>query len=240
MYKLSDIKGFEGLYKIDTDGNVYSRYSNGNKLNPLNHSGGYPYVNLYKNGNAKRYYVHRLVAMTFLKNENLLEQVNHIDGNKKNNNLSNLEWVTSKENCRHAIENGLTSNEKVVSKYSLCGKLLETYKSLRDASLKTSLSYSSIRAAAQGKSKSCGGFLWKYGMETAVDGEGITGIINNKKPVVQKTKDGQVISLFSSIREASNCTGIKYSAISKCVTGVNNTSGGYRWEYALDITKEDE
>lgn len=69
----------------------------------------YGYVELWKNNKGKKIRIHRLVAETFIPNVYNKEQVNHIDGNKKNNCVSNLEWVTPKENIRHAIENNLSS-----------------------------------------------------------------------------------------------------------------------------------
>ena len=68
---------------------------------------GYLSVDLYSDGKRKTKRVHRLVAETFLPNPDNKPEVNHIDGNKHNNDVSNLEWVNSKENCRHAWDNGL-------------------------------------------------------------------------------------------------------------------------------------
>ena len=68
---------------------------------------GYAYVNLCAGNIRKKYYVHRLVATTFLANLDDKPQVNHIDGNKLNNNVDNLEWVTAKENKAHALKTGL-------------------------------------------------------------------------------------------------------------------------------------
>ena len=56
----------------------------------------------------KNFYAHRLVAKHFILNDKLLKEVNHIDGNKQNNNYSNLEWCTTQENTKHAINNGLS------------------------------------------------------------------------------------------------------------------------------------
>lgn len=68
---------------------------------------GYFTVDLYENGKRSTERVHRLVAEAFVPNPYNKPEVNHKDGNKHNNNASNLEWVTCKENCRHAWDNGL-------------------------------------------------------------------------------------------------------------------------------------
>lgn len=108
-----DVKGYEGLYRLNNNGEVFSVdryivYSSGVKAL---HKGrrlktdslrGYERVVLSKGGKAKRFQLHRLVAMNFIENPNNKEQVNHIDGNKKNNRLSNLEWCTAQENEIHS------------------------------------------------------------------------------------------------------------------------------------------
>lgn len=113
-----DIKGFEGLYQVSNLGNVRSvdrivRQSNctrvmkGKLLSPAISGGHYYTVVLSNKDNRKSYTVHRLVAENFIKNDDKSNVVNHIDGNKLNNNVSNLEFITHKENMKHAIELGL-------------------------------------------------------------------------------------------------------------------------------------
>ena len=101
------VKGFEN-YLVSSLGNV--KTING-KLKKVvyDSKNDYGYVELWKNNKVKKFRIHRLVAETFIPNTLGKEQVNHIDGDKKNNCVSNLEWVTPKENIRHAIENDLSS-----------------------------------------------------------------------------------------------------------------------------------
>lgn len=78
---------------------------------------GYLTIDLYSNGKRSTKRVHRLVAEEFVPNPDNKPEVNHIDGNKHNNNASNLEWVSKQENCRHAWDNGL-----VKPSYGMLGK----------------------------------------------------------------------------------------------------------------------
>ena len=109
--KWKDIEGYEGLYQVSNLGRVKSlkrviRRKDGNNitysekiLSPRDNGKGYKKVCLNKNGISKNYAIHRLVLETFEPNHDICKkEVNHIDENKHNNYLLNLEWVTSKEN----------------------------------------------------------------------------------------------------------------------------------------------
>lgn len=118
-----DIKGYEGLYQVSNIGRIKSLYGwNGKNhikreriLNPYKRKDKrttYPrsVIKLVKGDIKKEYKVHRLVAEAFISNPEKKTQVNHIDGNPLNNNASNLEWTTDRENKIHAIENNLKIN----------------------------------------------------------------------------------------------------------------------------------
>lgn len=111
-YRIKDIEGYEGRYAVTDDGRVWSYFAN-KWLKPMVEHTGYMRVCLYSGETPKDYVgkkVHRLVAEAFLgKHDNL--EVNHIDGCKSNNALSNLEWLTSSDNKRHAWEIGLRGGE---------------------------------------------------------------------------------------------------------------------------------
>ena len=113
------IPSYIGNYVMDLEGNIYSlerriRNSLGRVyiyppklIKPIVHSTGYNVVRLYKNGNAKTFRYHRLVAEVLLDNPDNKEFVNHKDGDKRNNSPHNLEWVTPRENYLHAVDIGL-------------------------------------------------------------------------------------------------------------------------------------
>ena len=103
-----EIEGYDGEYKISNKGQVASlKRNNYYILSPGRDSQGYYTVALSKNGNTKSYLLHVLLAKTFIPNPENKPVVNHKDGNKINNNLDNLEWVTYKENNVHAYAIGL-------------------------------------------------------------------------------------------------------------------------------------
>ena len=106
MENWKDIKGYEGLYQISNEGRVRSLIGKEKILKPLN-TIGYFFVRLSKDKIIKNYYIHRLIATHFLDNPDNKPQVNHINGIKTDNRLSNLEWNTRSENMKHADDTGL-------------------------------------------------------------------------------------------------------------------------------------
>ena len=103
-----DLYGFEDYYKISSNGNMFSKRANRElKLNYKKN--GYVYCETNVQSEVKTHRVHRLVAKTFLDNRENKPYVNHKDGNKSNNIVENLEWVTGTENNKHAIKTGLVN-----------------------------------------------------------------------------------------------------------------------------------
>jgi hypothetical protein len=108
---MKDIPEYEGLYAVTEDGLVwtYPNYiHNGRFLKSSITKCGYEQVVLSKNGKTKHFYVHRLVAQVYLLQEENRNFVNHKNGIKTDNKVSNLEWVTPSENKQHAFKTGLT------------------------------------------------------------------------------------------------------------------------------------
>lgn len=105
---MQPIANFEDKYDIFPDGRIFNK-GNYEWCNPSQNSNGYLKLTLSRNGKSKQVSVHRLVALHYLPNPYQRDQVNHIDGNKLNNHVSNLEWVTPEKNINHALEVGLRS-----------------------------------------------------------------------------------------------------------------------------------
>lgn len=105
------VKEFEGLYEVSNLGRVRALskrgFERGGILKQRKNTGGYMELRLSKNNQKFNVLVHRLVAMSFIPNPDNKPCINHIDGNKQNNVVENLEWCTHKENAQHALKHGL-------------------------------------------------------------------------------------------------------------------------------------
>lgn len=167
---IKELYGYEGAYTISNSGEVYNIEYNMVKSQRINKK-GYPFLCLTHKGVRKTYEVHRILARTFLWEPWDL-QVNHIDGNKQNNHISNIEYVTRSENMKHAFRIWLkTISEKLKQKnrerLSIPVEKLKdwvvvaTYTSRREAARVNWCSDSSISSCCAGKSKTVWGFVYR-------------------------------------------------------------------------------
>jgi hypothetical protein len=161
QWKRVIIDNIEWNYEVSTLGNVRN-VDTSRILKSRDNGNGYLIVKLYKNGKQKTFYVHRLVAFAFIENDEPTKKtdVNHIDENKYNNHVNNLEWTTHDDNVHHGT--GIERSTKARSKKVRCIETNTIYESTCQASRETGLHQSHICNCCNGKSKSCGGFHWEY------------------------------------------------------------------------------
>lgn len=177
------IKIFNGRYGVTQNAEVYSFINTCGlpRTTPLLLKqqlgiGGYMSIVACPEGSPKKLcLIHRLVAEAFIPNPLNKPEVNHIDGNKKNNNVANLEWVTRSENALHAFKLGLRKpigplvgsinelcpNSRPVNQLSLNGELIQTFPSMAEAR-RCGFSQGNISTVIHGKRKSHKGFKWEF------------------------------------------------------------------------------
>ena len=168
------IKGYEGLYAVSSLGRVKSLGNDKSRkekiLRPGKAEKGYLFVGLCRNGKPKWYKVHRLVLSTFNPIENMENlEVNHLDENKLNNNLSNLEWTTHENNINHGTRTlrAAEKNSIPIAQLTLDGKLVKAWKSSMDAEREGGFYTSGINACCKNKYSREGnniykGYKWQY------------------------------------------------------------------------------
>ena len=166
------IPGYEGLYEVSNYGRVrsFKWSSKGKILSPGNtgkDGSGYCFVNLYKDGKAKKHCtIHRLVAEAFIPNPSNFPQVNHMDECKKNNYFENLEWCSSAYNNSYGTRTRRMAekNSKPVVQLDKKGNFISEFESLREASRRTGIADENICRCCNHKPGrySAGGFIWIY------------------------------------------------------------------------------
>ena len=175
-----DIKGYKGIYQVSNLGNVKSlprktnnQYYKGLYLKQYIYK-GYLRLQLTKHSKSKWFLVHRLVAEAFIPNPKNKPQVNHIDGNKLNNKVDNLEWVTPSENQIHSyqvlknipsMKNHFGSNHvaaKSIYQFDTNNKFIKKWNSIIEVTKTLNICACNITDCAKGNRKTAGGFIWKY------------------------------------------------------------------------------
>lgn len=142
MERWQDIEGYDN-YEVSTHGRIRNKRL-GIIMRTHGNRGGYEQLCLTQNGNRRTCKVHRLVAETFIPNPDNLPQVNHIDGDKWNNNIDNLEWCTPQQNMQHAIESGL-AQPPINKRQVIDTSTGEVYDSICDAAKAIGMSESGLR-----------------------------------------------------------------------------------------------
>lgn len=175
-----EIEGYEAIYEVSNLGRVRSldrvdcagKRLKGKILRNCAHKDGYMLVGLNKNGNKRKFTIHRLVAIAFIQNPCGYEQINHIDEIKYNNFDFNLEWCDSKYNMNYGtaqerrIKNtdfiAINKQGKKIYQYDKNNNLIEEFRSACEVKRRFGYDKSLIRKCCKGEAKTAYGFLWRY------------------------------------------------------------------------------
>lgn len=181
----ASIKGYEGIYEVSSwgrvrsldrkvtipkNGTTYTIKQRGKILSLSNDRNGYVTVHLYKEGHAWTVNVHRLVAATFIPNPMNLEQVNHKDFDTTNNHVENLEWMSLKDNNRHAQQHGRGGAAKLKREVTVWrdGQEVGTFQSLHAAAEHVGCTYREILGVLKGRHKTARGCTFTSKPKTAL------------------------------------------------------------------------
>lgn len=177
-----DIEGYQGIYQVSNFGRVKSlKFGKEKILRPRKTRNGYLRVNLCKNEKLKGYYIHRLIATAFIPNPMNLPTVNHIDEDKTNNNVTNLEWMNLSQQQRHGTcQQRRVANtdykartakidyqaigeklSKQVYQYSLDGTLVAIWESTTECG-RQGFNQGNVAACCRGELKTHRGYIWSY------------------------------------------------------------------------------
>lgn len=203
---------------------------------------------------SKTINIHRIVALAFLPNIENKAVVNHIDGNKHNNKLSNLEWVTLSENAKHAVDTNLKLCRKKINQYTINNEFIKTWDSIKYAGEILKINKNTICGVLHNRGKLAGGFIWKYSNDIhkhpIIESKIETSLRNNnpiliendnsKKSYYSNSKkikqinihNNEIIKVWNNIADASfYLTGNKKSSIYRSLKDNSKISLGFKWQY---------
>lgn len=209
-----EISGLEGEYAVSSKGRIKNLKTDRILAGKYNWN-GYRRISL----KGKYYSVHRLVALAFIPNPYNLPQVNHIDEDKTNNDVSNLEWCSASENIRHSAH----QQSCEIKQLTKDGEFVKVWGSSKQIERKTGYNQSNIINCCKGKIRSAYGYRWEY-----VDPS------QQRKfnhPVIVH-KDGEYVGTFANAVKASEALDLKYGSVYKCLNWRRLSNKGYTFTYA--------
>lgn len=167
-----DIPGYEGLYQASSFGRfkaldkIYycgnpstKRFKAAHIMKFGFHRLGYLTITLMKNAKSKHFYAHNLTAKVFIPNPRNKKEINHIDGNKQNNHISNLEWSTRSENIQHAFDTGLKMSFKD-SNHPMAKMVLD---------LRTGIYYGTLKEAAKARGMTYAHAIYNFSVNCPIN-----------------------------------------------------------------------
>lgn len=208
------IDGFNGKYAVSDKGNV-KNIKTGRIFAERYDGAGYRAVTL----NGKNYNVHRLVALAFIPNPQNLPHINHIDEDKLNNDVKNLEWCTASENVRHSIYKQCCK----VKQIDKDGNLIKIWDSFYQIERELGYARQPITKVCKGRQRYAYGYKWLY-----VDLNS-QRIMNRPVTVYKGT---ELIGTFASATKVSEELGLRFRSVSDCLKGRHATLKGYSFKYA--------
>ena len=238
MWKKFIYEGQETDYSVSTEGEV--RKDTTNYILSQSSQQDYKFVGLIINGKQKRMRVHRMVALAFIDNPDNKPYVNHINGNRSDNNVENLEWVTPSENTQHAVDTGLfkSGRARAVIQYNLNGEQMATFESASEAARQTGGSHSKITMCCRRQRDSANDYQWRY-YDDIQDVQKIEKKFITGKKVAQCDEEGNILKIYPSFKEAARAVNGTSSAISRVCSGTNIRHKGYKWKLVEEIVQED-
>ena len=244
-----DVVGYEGLYKVNQWGEIWSEYSH-KKLKYSISSDGYKQYNLHKNKKAFIMTAHKAVALAFVPNPNNLPVVNHKDENKLNCFYENLEWcsVSYNNSYNNKAKKAMLPYSKTIYQYDKNGVLINTYHSTKEAVRNIGCNYDVLAACCKKKKlhgknvRTVKGYIFSYcemSKEEVIEHFKVTKnnqgrfLKEKSKQVQQLTTDDFVVQSYPSCCDAERETGFSRTQISRAARGYEKgyVCHGYKWRY---------
>lgn len=223
-------------YKISKTGQCFNINSKKYLKGQISNSGYLNFNLTLPSGEKRRFYAHRLVAVAYIDNPKNKPEVNHLDGNKLNNNVNNLEWVTASENQYHNTKINNKKTLKKVYQYNKNKELIKIFNGVGEAARELNISQSLISQEINKNKKTLTkGFYWA---DSENNNFSTIQYINSgkSKEVGQYNKEtDELIKVFPSTGAAARFLGINSSShIGECCRGKIKSYKGYKWKYIND------